>query len=175
MNRPFSPETSSCSTGVYTTRSLRRQDRAMTEQDARLLLRGATHAVLCMENIEGGGYGIPINYAWDEEDSIYFHCAASGHKLSCLQNNPRVSLVVLKAPCVLGEQFSMAYESVIVQGNVDIVNSSEEKRKALALLIQRITPQHIERGEQYINRAVDVTTVLRLKISEFSGKSHASH
>ena len=147
----------------------------MTEQDARLLLRGATHAVLCMENIEGGGYGIPINYAWDEEDSIYFHCAATGHKLSCLQNNPLVSLVVMKAPSVLGEQFSMAYESVIVQGNVDIVNSSEEKRKALALLIQRITPQHIERGEQYINRAVDVTTVLRLKISEFSGKSHTSH
>ena len=45
----------------------------------------------------------------------------------------------------------------------------------LALLIQRITPQHIERGEQYINRAIDATTVLRLKISEFSGKSHASH
>lgn len=58
--------------GVYTTRSLRRQDRAMTEQDARLLLAEATCGVLCMENIDGGGYGIPINYAWDEEDSIYF-------------------------------------------------------------------------------------------------------
>ena len=175
MNRLFSLETSSCSMGVYTTRSLRRQDRAMTEQNARLLLRESTYAVLCMENIDGGGYGIPINYAWDEEDSIYFHCAGMGHKLRCIQNNPRVSLVVLKAPGVLGEQFSMAYESVIVQGNVDIVNNSEEKRKALTLLIQRITPQHIERGEQYINRAIDITTVLRLRISEFSGKSHSSH
>ncbi|MGN1309864.1 MAG: pyridoxamine 5'-phosphate oxidase family protein, partial [Akkermansia sp.] len=107
--------------------------------------------------------------------SFYFHCAGMGHKLRCIQNNPRVSLVVLKAPGVLGEQFSMAYESVIVQGNVDIVNNSEEKRKALTLLIQRITPQHIERGEQYINRAIDITTVLRLRISEFSGKSHSSH
>ena len=175
MNQPFSPNTSSCSTGGYSTSALRRQDRAMPEQDARLLLREATHAVLCMENISGGGYGIPINFAWDEEDAIYFHCAATGHKLRCLQNNPRVSLVVMKAPSVLGEQFSMAYESLIVQGKVDIVKHPEEKRKALTLLIQRITTQHIERGEQYINRAIDATTVLRLKISEFSGKSHASH
>lgn len=175
MNQTFSSETASGPMGVYTTRPLRRQDRAMTEQDARLLLAEATCGVLCMENIDGGGYGIPINYAWDEEDSIYFHCASIGYKLRCIQNNPRVSLVVLKDPCVLGEQFSMAYESVIVQGNVDIVNEPEEKRKTLTLLIQSITPQYIERGEQYINRAIDATTVLRLKISEFSGKSHPSH
>ncbi len=147
----------------------------MPEQNARLLLREATHAVLCMENISGGGYGIPINFAWDENDSIYFHCAATGHKLRCLQNNPRVSLVVLKEPGVLGEQFSMAYESVIVQGKVDIVMQTEEKRKALTLLIQRITPQHIERGEQYIDRAIDATTVLRLTLSEWCGKSHIPH
>ena len=147
----------------------------MPEQDARLLLREATHAVLCMENISGGGYGIPINFAWDENDSIYFHCAATGHKLRCLQNNPRVSLVVLKEPGVLGEQFSMAYESVIVQGKVGIVMQTEEKRKALTLLIQRITPQHIERGEQYIDRAIDATTVLRLTLSEWCGKSHIPH
>lgn len=147
----------------------------MPEQNARLLLREATHAVLCMENISGGGYGIPINFAWDEKDSIYFHCAATGHKLRCLQNNPRVSLVVLKEPGVLGEQFSMVYESVIVQGKVDIVMQTEEKRKALTLLIQRITPQHIERGEQYIDRAIDATTVLRLTLSEWCGKSHIPH
>ena len=147
----------------------------MPEQNARLLLREATHAVLCMENISGGGYGIPINFAWDENDSIYFHCAATGHKLRCLQNNPRVSLVVLKEPGVLGEQFSMAYESVIVQGKVGIVMQTEEKRKALTLLIQRITPQHIERGEQYIDRAIDATTVLRLTLSEWCGKSHIPH
>ena len=43
--------------GVYTTRSLRRQDRAMTEQDAQLLLAEATCGVLCMENIDGALIG----------------------------------------------------------------------------------------------------------------------
>lgn len=171
MNHPFPKKDFSTSMGIYTTRNLRRQDRAMHEKDARLLLREATYAVLCMENINGGGYGIPINYAWNEEDSIYFHCSGMGHKLRCLQNNPRVSLVVMKAPSVLCEKFSMSYASVIVQGNVSIVNDSEEKRKALSLLLQRITPQNIERGEQYINRAIDTTTVLRLKMAEFCGKS----
>ena len=161
--------------GIYTTRNLRRQDRAMNENDARLLLREATYAVLCMENINGGGYGIPINYVWDGEDFIYFHCSGMGHKLRCIQSNPKVSLVVMKEPSVLCEKFSMAYSSLIVQGNVSIVYDLEEKRKALTLLIQRMTPQHIERGVQYINRAIDDTTVLRLTISEFSGKAHTSH
>lgn len=33
-----------------------------------------------MEDIDGGGYAVPIDYVWDGEECICVHCAQEGHK-----------------------------------------------------------------------------------------------
>lgn len=156
----------------YDTSTLRRQDRALTEEAAAQLLKSGEHGVLCLQELHGGGYGIPLNYVWDGEASIYMHCAPEGHKLDCLRQEPRATFVVTGKSSILPAMFSTAYESVLVHGTVIEVTKEEEKRRALMLLIQKLTPQEENRGEQYITRAIRATTVLRLDIERTCGKAH---
>lgn len=160
---------------LYNTTNLRRKDRCMAEADARQLLSTSTHGILCLQAPTGGGYGIPLNYAWNEADCIFMHCASEGFKMKCIETNPLASLVVTGSSRLLPAQFSTAYESVVVQGRVDIVTDAAEKRQALKLLIHRLTPGEAARGAEYIGRALAATTVLRLRIREFCGKAHRTH
>lgn len=59
----------------YQNDSVRRQDRLLDQPEATELLRRGEYGILCMQRPEGGGYGVPLNYVWDEADAIYIHCA----------------------------------------------------------------------------------------------------
>ena len=69
----------------YQNDSVRRQDRLLDQPEATELLRRGEYGILCMQRPEGGGYGVPLNYVWDEADAIYIHCAPEGRKLHCLR------------------------------------------------------------------------------------------
>ena len=159
----------------YETTNLRRKDRALPETDARLILHEEEYGVLSLQAPEGGGYGVPLNYAWNGADSLYLHCAGEGFKLSCLQAQPKASFVIIRNHSILPEKFSTAYESVILQGECSIVTAETEKRAALQLMIQKLTPGETARGAAYIDRALAATTVLRFSINSFCGKAHRNH
>ena len=156
----------------YTTTDLRRQDRAMEEAAARRLLAEGEVAVLAMQQLGGGAYAVPLDYVWDGESSVYLHCAPEGHKLDCLAACAQVCLVITGAVERLPQLFSTAYESLVIQGEVAVVESAEEKLRALHLLLQKYTPGHLQRGQAYAARAAEQTLVLRLAISSWSGKTH---
>lgn len=151
---------------------MRRQDRVLPECDSLALLRDASHGVLSLQEPTGGGYGVPMNFAWDEAGHLYLHCAPAGHKLECLQREPRACFVITGTSRILPAQFSTAYESVLLHGEVRLVDEPEEKVRALRMLIQKLAPQEAERGEQYIHRAVNATAVLRFHIERICGKAH---
>ncbi|MBP3500440.1 MAG: pyridoxamine 5'-phosphate oxidase family protein [Akkermansia sp.] len=159
----------------YDTTNLRRQDRALTEPEACRILQEGEYGILSLQAPEGGGYGVPMNYAWDGADFLYLHCAGEGFKLRCLQAQPKAGFVVIRSHSTLPEKFSTAYESVMLQGTCGIVTDEAEKRKALQLLIQQLTPGETARGDAYIDRALAATTVLRFRINSFCGKAHRNH
>ena len=72
----------------YQNDSIRRQDRLLDQPEATELLRRGEYGILCMQRPEGGGYGVPLNYVWDEADAIYIHCAPEGRKLCLLYTSP---------------------------------------------------------------------------------------
>lgn len=156
----------------YNTSSLRRQDRALPCEDALALLRTSEFGILCLQDTAGGGYGVPLNYAWDGADSLYMHSAPAGHKLDCLAREARATFIITGSTQLLPEQFSTAYESVQVQGEAEVVTDDAAKAKALELLIQKLTPQESARGAAYIERALHATTVVRLRIRTICGKAH---
>ena len=159
----------------YETTNLRRKDRALPETDARLILHEGEYGVLSLQAPEGGGYGVPMNYVWNGADLLYLHCAGEGFKLCCPQTQPKASFVIIRSHNILPEKFSTAYESVILQGECGIVTEEEEKRAALQLMIQKLTPGEAVRGAAYIDRALADTTVLRFSINSFCGKAHRNH
>lgn len=113
---------------------VRRQDRLLDESGSIELLRTGEYGVLSMvESVdkEIGGYGIPLNYVWDGNHSIYFHCAPEGYKLDCLKENPKVSFSVIGHTKVISHKFTTAYESIVVRGIVFMELTEKECMKAL--------------------------------------------
>ena len=95
---------------------LRRQDRLLDEKRAFQLLKEGTYGILSMQDENGeGAYGIPVNYVWDHGNSIYIHCAPVGRKLRCMDACNKVSFCVVGHTEVRPDQFTTAYESVVLR------------------------------------------------------------
>lgn len=154
----------------YNISTLRRHERSLSEEEARKILHHGLYGILSMQHSSGGGYGIPLHYAWDGGESIFFHAAPEGEKLRCVAQEPNVSFCVVSESRVLPQHFSTAYRSIILQGNISRVEEEETKMQALRLLLQKYTPKEMERGLHYAAQAVDKTCILQLNIRSWSGK-----
>lgn len=149
---------------------IRRKDRLLSPEGVQTLLDSGEYGVLSMCAANGYAYGVPISFARDK-NHIYFHCAREGHKIENLRSNPKVSFCIVGNTHVIPEQFTTAYESVVVFGKIVMDLDDEERRKGLRLLVKKYCPEYIELGEIYMEKSFKRTHVLRLDIDHISGKS----
>ena len=148
---------------------MRRNDRAISIEEARSLLESAEYGVLSMTCPEGVPHGIPLNFAL-AGDSIYFHCAPEGRKIEILLANTRVSFCVVGRTQVLPETFGTLYESAIATGSVEEL-SAEEKRQGLVLLVRKYSPDYVKEGLEYIGKLIAKTKVFRIRLESITGKA----
>jgi len=121
---------------------IRRSDREISFQEVRKILDNAEYGVLSTVGKDGQPYGVPLSYVY-KNDSIYFHCALSGHKLDNIGHNAKVSFCVVGNTKVLPDKFATEYESTVIFGVVSEVKETErhnvlleekkEKRKGSTL------------------------------------------
>lgn len=150
---------------------IRRKERAMNSLQAKEVLENGSYGILSMCGQNNYGYGIPLNYAV-EDNHIYFHCATEGEKLRSLKENNKVSFCVVQNAEVIAEKFTTNYKSCIAFGKASFVTSEEEIRHAMILILKKHTPEHMETGEKYINQAITRIQVIRIDIEHISGKTH---
>ena len=155
----------------YSNQNVRRQDRLLDEPSSKELLKNAKYGVLSMTSENEGVYAVPISYAWDGAQSIYFHCAPEGRKLRCLAISNRVTFTIVGSQKVIPEMFTTLYESILLEGYASTSLSEDEKMKALELLIDKYSPEFKEKGMQYSEKSFDRTEVIKLRIERWSGKS----
>ncbi len=148
---------------------MRRLDRKISDDEAVEILQKGEFGVLSMSSPNNEGYGIPLNYAFDN-NKIYFHCALEGSKLNYLKNNNKVSFCVVGRTELLPSKFGTAYESVIVSGIITEVEE-EEKKDALLRIIEKYSSSHIPKGKKYIDKSHKDVNVIKLTISLISGKA----
>ncbi|MDD6553326.1 MAG: pyridoxamine 5'-phosphate oxidase family protein [Prevotellaceae bacterium] len=153
----------------YINNTVRRQDRLMDEARAREILRTTEYGVLSLTDGDQP-YGIPVNFIWDGKDSIYIHCAPEGRKLRIIEKNPLVSLCAIGNVHLLPRNFTTEYESVIVFGKAHIHLPEEERMAALHLLIDKLSPDFKEIGDKYAHASFHRTEIIRIDITDFSGK-----
>lgn len=149
-------------------KKMRRADRQMTREEAVELLNRGEYGVLSTLDDQEQPYGVPLSYAY-ANDALYIHCANKGTKLDNIIYNSKVCFTVVGKTKVLPGKFSTEYESVIVFGRAGIVNG-DDKVKGLRELIKKYSPEFIKEGEEYIERARENTTVVKIEIVDFSGK-----
>lgn len=142
-------------------RSMRRKDRQMNQESALELLKRGEYGVLSSVDDEGQPYGVPVNYVFDDSNSIYFHCAKEGHKLDNLRSNPRVSFTIVGNHQIMDWKFSTAYESVIVFGLAEEVEV-DEKYQGLKMIAQKFSPNYMDEFEKDIEQAMIPTVVIKI-------------
>ena len=108
---------------------------------AQRVLAEASVGYLAMAG-DGWPYVVPIAYACDGE-AIFFHGAGS-MKSSLLEDEPRVCLAVTTAPdLMIGDgpcDDNFRYESVLVFGEVELLNDDDERDRALRVIVEKYDP-----------------------------------
>ena len=128
------------------------------------------HLGLCVDNEP---YVVPMNYGFTFEDEklvLYLHSAVRGKKLDMIRVNPKVFFEIDchripfegKVAC----QYGMSYSSIMGKGHAQILDNSEEKQKAMTLLMKAQTGKDFS----FNDPLVSIVAVIRIDVSEYTAK-----
>lgn len=151
-------------------REMRRQDRAMVEEDAKTLLEAAQVGILSTVSKDNTPYGVPMNFVYTNE-GIYLHCALEGQRLDNIVNNDSICFTVVDSVELMPAAFATKYKSAIVFGKIIVVEDIEEKRKGLTAIVTKYSPDFYEAGLRYIDNAFEKIKVLKIEVSKMTGKA----
>ena len=155
---------------IYNNKSIKRQDHLLEEQSARRILEEGAFGFLAMQAEEGGGYGVPVSYAWDGDNAIYILSDQEGRKLDCITRSNKVSFCVVGEAEVPPGNFATCHESIVLQCIAESVSSKDEKLHALGLLIRKYSSEYLKVERSSADSAADKAEILRLEIRFWSGK-----
>lgn len=147
---------------------MRRSEKAMDEKAAAGILDRGEFGVLSMAAPQGGAYGVPLNYVY-ENGHLYVHCALEGRKIQCIEYDARVSFCVVGRSRVIPQRFTSSYESVVVDGRAYFCEG-QEKIRGLKALLHKYAPEDMEKGMEYAYKDAPKTAVLRIEVLNVSGK-----
>jgi nitroimidazol reductase NimA-like FMN-containing flavoprotein (pyridoxamine 5'-phosphate oxidase superfamily) len=152
---------------------MRRADReisAISELEAIIERADVCRIAIANDNFP---YIVTMNFGYttDPMPSIYFHCAREGKKLDMIARNNHVCFEMDTDHNVYSGQrgcdWGMNYSSVVGYGNIFTVKDKTEKTSGLNCIMKHYGGP----GDYIYNEKVfENTTVLRLEITELSGK-----
>ena len=118
-------------------------------------------------------YVVPMNYGYTYENEkliIWLHGGTTGRKLDIIRKNPKV---FFEMECDLipfdGDvacKYGLSYSSLMGKGIATIIEDSEEKQKALSILMK--TQVHID--FQFDEKLASVVGIIKIEVSEFTAK-----
>ena len=159
---------------------MRKADREI--QEAEGILSILKKADVCRLGLfaEGNVYIVPLNFGFDLSDdgvlTLYFHCANEGRKLDMIAKNPDVCFEMDIASDYVPPSggsacsASMNYASIIGNGIVEVLQNNDERILGLTKLMQHYGN---EDGFHFDDKALRLTTVLRLRARSYTGKRRA--
>lgn len=152
-------------------RKMRREKCELEKNSAENILRKGLFGILALSGDENYPYAVPINYAV-EDNKIYFHSAATGHKIDAIKNNEKASFCVVDKHDVISEELTSYYTSVIAFGKIKIIENKEEKIHGLELLAKKYSPS-IDKNfkDKEIYGKLQALSVIVLEIEHLTGKA----
>ncbi|MBD3234978.1 MAG: pyridoxamine 5'-phosphate oxidase family protein [candidate division Zixibacteria bacterium] len=158
---------------------MRRNIREVTDEDwIKGFLRRAPYGYFATSVDDRPFLHINTFAYYEKANCIYFHTASAGRMKENIEENKKTCFAVSEMgrllPAERPSELSVEYSSVIVFGETEIIEEKDEKNKALKMLIEKYFP-HLKDAEKYKSipdGEIEITTVYRFKISEWSGKQH---
>ena len=118
-------------------------------------------------------YIVTMNFGYSGGDRkcLWFHCANEGRKLDMIRKNNYVCFEMDTDHRIvegtMACDFTMKYSSIIGYGTISIVKDAGEKKNGLNQIMFHYTGK---KEFTYKESALSKTTILRLEISEITGK-----
>lgn len=114
-------------------------------------------------------YIVPICFGY-ERGALYFHGALEGRKTELIRKNNRVcfemdtdvEMVASEQPC----KWAVKYRSVLGTGRAFILNSDEEKIRALQLIMKNYSDNEFS----FTKATLDSVLVVKINIETITGK-----
>lgn len=151
-------------------REMRRKNQKLDMAECIAVLQRGTSGVLALAGDNGYPYAVPISYVY-HDDKLLFHCAKEGHKLDAIARSNKVSFCVIDRDEIAPKEYTTHYKSVIVFGEIRILEDEAEKRTAIEILGRKYAPENTEEELQAeIERFYAPLCMLELKIEHVSGK-----
>lgn len=148
---------------------MRRKDKAISDESAiRAIIEKATVCRLGM--VDGDKpYVVPLCFGY-RDDVLYFHGSLEGRKFDILRTNPNVcfefDLIAEPLESENACNWSMKYQSVIGFGKAVFIESPEEKREALSIIMA----QYSDRSYEFPKNMVAATSAIKVEIESMTGK-----
>lgn len=123
--------------------------------------------------VDGTPYIVTMNfgYIWKDRLTLYFHCAKEGKKLELMKQNNTVCFEMdIDHEIVRAENacdWGMKYRSIVGLGLLESITDENEKKKGLDCIMDHY---RFAGEKEYGEKAFNLTEVLRLTVTEFTGK-----
>ncbi len=154
---------------------MRRIEREITDKNLlnAILIEGRYVTIsMCRESEP---YIVSLSYGYDQKKNcLYFHCANEGLKIEFIKTNPLVCATIIKNCGYKTNECNHMYQSIVIRGNLSIIENFEEKKHGFDVLINHleenpelIKQKHLNNEKSYTN-----SYILRLDIEEISGKEN---
>lgn len=150
-------------------KEMRRNEREISKAEALEILEKGQWGTLAVNGDDGYPYAVPVNYCMDGEN-ILFHSAQAGYKFDSMKKDAKVSFSVVLSESIVAKDFTSNFESVIVFGKARFIEDEAEKKEKLMALVKRHHSEYLKEGQEYVDRAADVTAVIEILPEHISGK-----
>ncbi len=151
-------------------RPLRRQKRAITEEEAKELLLKEKRGVLAVNGDDGYPFAIPIDYFYDrEQEKIFFHGAKVGHKVDSLKKSDKVCFTVYGNEHYKEGEWAPYVQSTVVFGRCRLINDAAETEERVRELARKYYPSE-EEIEAEIAKDIRAAQLYEISIEHLSGK-----
>jgi len=152
--------------------SIRRKEKAITDKSEMLeIILKAKYIIIamCQDNVP---YLATLSHGYDtERNCIYFHSAREGKKIDILKENNIVWGQALLDKGYVHGSCDHLYATTQFMGRVTFVESSEEKKHALEVMINALEddPQKVL-DSQLTEKSIEGIQIGRIDIEYMSGK-----
>lgn len=148
---------------------MQRKDKEVTDQKA--IEEIINKAQVCRLSVayENMSYIVPMNFGYANQ-TLYFHSAREGLKLSILRENPQacfeMDIDTKIIPNELACRWTMRYQSVIGFGEVEFIDELDAKRAGMQIIMQHYTDEKAAIEDASLSGV----TLFKLKINKMMGK-----
>ena len=142
----------------------------LTENECYEVIVNSTSGVLSLAGTNGYPYTVPLSYAC-AEGKLWFHGAKKGYKMDCVKENPKAAFCIVDKDIIIPSKLTSHFRSVNIFGTVRVLESDEERRKALNYLVDRYSSKFKKIGDEEIERLWSVTATYALEIEHITGKA----